>query len=290
MFGTAVIVFREVLEAAILIGIVAAATRSVPDRNRWLFMGLFAGLSGAGLVAAFTDVIGSMASGIGQELFNAMILGVAVLMLAWHNIWMSSHGAELAANAREAGNAIRDGRRECSILLVVVGLAVLREGAETVLFLYGIAASDGVTNSSMLAGGGIGLVLGVAVGYAVYAGLLLVPLRWFFNATGLLVLLLAAGMASQAARFLIQADLLPSLAAPLWDTSATLPENSIPGMLLHSLIGYDARPAGMQIVFYAAALVSIAFGMKLARRESHKNVRNRNIKTQLDPQSQGITS
>ncbi|MCX7175150.1 MAG: FTR1 family protein [Proteobacteria bacterium] len=268
MFGTAVIVFREVLEAALLVGIIAAATRSIPGRNRWLGAGILAGLSGAGLVAAFTDVIGALASGIGQELFNASVLGIAVLMLAWHNIWMASHGAELAAGARAVGSAIRDGKRECSILLIVVGLAVLREGSETVLFLYGIAASEGSGASSMLSGGLAGLILGIAVGYAVYAGLLRVPMRWFFTATGLLVLLLAAGMASQAARFLIQADLLPSLASPLWDTSATLPESSIPGMLLHSLIGYDARPAGMQIVFYATVLVTIAIGMKLANRSA----------------------
>jgi len=271
MFGTAVIVFREVLEAAILIGIVAAATRSIPGRNRWLVAGLLAGLSGAGLVAAFTDAIGSLASGIGQELFNASVLGIAVLMLAWHNIWMASHGAELAAGARAVGSAIRDGKRECSILLIVVGLAVLREGAETVLFLHGIAASEGAGASSMLSGAMAGLVLGIAVGYAVYAGLLRVPMRWFFTATGVLVLLLAAGMASQAARFLIQADLLPSLASPLWDTSTTLPESSIPGMLLHSLIGYDARPAGMQMVFYTTVLVAIAVGMKLANRSTRNS-------------------
>lgn len=270
MFGTAVIVFREVLEAAILIGIVAAATRSIPGRNRWLAGGLLAGLSGAALVAAFTDVIGSLASGIGQELFNAMVLGIAVLMLAWHNIWMASHGAALAAGARAVGSAIRDGRRECSILLVVVGLAVLREGSETVLFLYGIAAAGNSGTSAMLSGGLAGLILGVAVGYAIYAGLLRVPLRWFFAVTGVLVLLLAAGMASQAARFLIQADLLPSLASPLWDTSTALPESSIPGMLLHSLIGYDARPAGMQMIFYATVLVVISAGMKWANRSVAK--------------------
>ncbi|MBI3525955.1 MAG: FTR1 family protein [Betaproteobacteria bacterium] len=287
MLGTLVIVFREVLEAALLIGIVAAATRSIPGRNRWLAAGLLAGLSGAALVAAFTDVIGSLASGIGQELFNAIVLGIAVLMLAWHNIWMSTHGAELAAGARTVGNDIRDGRRECSILLVVVGLAVLREGSETVLFLYGIAASEGSRASSMLAGGAIGLALGVAVGYTIYAGLLRVPLRWFFTATGVLVLLLAAGLASQAARFLIQADLLPSLAAPLWDTSAILPEASIPGMLLHSLIGYDARPAGMQLVFYAIVLVLISVGMRLANRT---NSVSKKIEPQLNIQQKGSAS
>jgi high-affinity iron transporter len=70
-------------------------------------------------------------------------------------------------------------------------------------------------------------------------------------------------MASQAARLLIQADLLPSLAAPLWDTSSLLPPDSVLGTLLHGLIGYDARPAGMQILFYSVVLVSIVIGMKL---------------------------
>lgn len=264
MFGTAVIVFREVLEAAIIISIVSAATRDVPGRTRWLVAGLLAGLAGSAIVAASTDAIASFASGVGQELFNAIVLGVAVLMLAWHNIWMSSHGAELANHARKVGTSIREGRSECSILLIVVGLAVLREGSETVLFLYGIAASESGGAHAMLFGGLIGTLAGIAVGYTIYAGLLRIPMRWFFAATGLLVLLLAAGMASTAARFLIQADLLPGLASPLWDTSAALPENGLTGMLLHSLIGYDARPDGMQVIFYISVLAIIAMGMKLA--------------------------
>ena len=193
-------------------------------------------------------------------------------MLAWHNIWMSAHGAALAADARSVGGAIRDGRRECSVLLVVVGLAVLREGSETVLFLYGIAASGGTASSGMLAGGLAGLALGVAAGYVLYAGLVRLPMRWIFAATGVLVLFLAAGMASQAARFLIQADVLPSLVEPLWDTSALVPENSAVGTVLHSLVGYDARPAGMQIVFYVAVLVAIASGMLRGHRPAASHV------------------
>jgi len=274
MFATAIIVFREVLEASLIIGILAAATRSVPNSKRWLIAGVFAGLAGSGLVAAFTDVIGSLANGIGQEIFNSIVLGIAVLMLAWHNIWMSSHGAAMAASAKSVGRKITDGSSECSVLLVIVGIAVLREGSETVLFLYGIAASNDGGQSSMMLGGMIGMLAGIVVGYTLYAGLLRVPMRWFFTATGILVLLLAAGMASQAAHFLIQADLLPSLAAPLWDTSAVLPESGLPGMLLHSLIGYDSRPAGMQIVFYLTALIAIYIGMKLASRPRQTSVRN----------------
>jgi high-affinity iron transporter len=261
MLASAIIVFREVLEAALIIGIVAAATRSVPGRTVWLTAGIVAGVLGAGVVALGTEQIAAMASGIGQELFNATVLGIAVLMLAWHNLWMSSHGAELAKDARNVGQDVRDGRRERSVLLIVVGLAVLREGSETVLFLYGIAAGEGGASLPMLAGGLVGVAGGVAVGYLLYRGLLRIPLKWFFTATAVLVLFLAAGMASQAARFLIQADILPSLAAPVWDTSAVLPDSSIVGTLLKGLVGYDARPAGMQLIFYVLVLVAIGAGM-----------------------------
>jgi high-affinity iron transporter len=274
MFATAIIVFREVLEAALLIGIVAAATRTVPGRARWLAAGIVAGLAGAGIVALGTERIASMASGVGQELFNATVLGIAVIMLAWHNLWMASHGAALAKSARHVGNEIRDGRRECSVLLIVVGLAVLREGSEAVLFLYGIAASEGGASLSMLGGGLVGIAAGVAVGYLLYAGLLRIPLRWFFTATAVLVLFLAAGMASQAARFLIQADLLPGLATPLWDTSGLLPQSSVVGTLLHSLVGYEARPAGMQMLFYVLVLVLIAAGMKWIHKGGAPSARN----------------
>ena len=274
MIPTAIIVFREVLEAALIIGIVAAATRTVPGRSRWLIAGVVAGLVGAGVVALGTERIAEWASGMGQELFNATVLGLAVIMLAWHNLWMSSHGAALAADARAVGHAIRDGRRACSVLMIVVGLAVLREGSETVLFLYGVATSEQGNGLPMVLGGLAGIASGAAVGWLLYAGLLRIPLRWFFTATGILVLFLAAGMASQAARFLIQADLLPSLATPLWDTSSWLPQTSIAGTLLHGLIGYDAQPAGMQIVFYVLVLAVIAMGMKWVNKNGAPAARN----------------
>jgi high-affinity iron transporter len=267
MFGAAIIVFRETLEAALIIGIIAAATHQVPGRTRWLLGGLLAGLFGAGIVAATTGVIAEMASGIGQELFNAAILVIAVLMLAWHNIWMSAHGKELSAAAKNTGREIGDGTRERSVLFVIIALAVLREGSETALFLYGIAAADGQGTHATLTGGLLGLAAGALVGWTLYAGLLRIPLRWFFGATSLLVLLLAAGMASQAARLLIQADVLPSLAQPLWDSSRLLPPDSVIGILLHGLAGYEARPAGMQIIFYAVAFAAIVIGMKLTKHK-----------------------
>lgn len=268
MFGTALIVFREVLEAALIVGIVAAATRGIPGRVRWIGAGIAAGLVGSLGVAAGAGAISQLAEGVGQELFNASILGLAVAMLAWHNIWMSVHGREMAEDAKLVGDEIRNGAKALSVLMVVVAIAVLREGSETVLFLYGVAISGESSRGPMIVGGAIGLAGGVAVGWLLFTGLLRIPIRWFFSVTSLLVLLLAAGMASQAARFLIQANVLPSLAQPLWDTSALVSNSSLAGKALQGLIGYDARPAGMQIAFFVAVLVVIWAGMTWARRRS----------------------
>jgi len=257
MLGTAIIVFREVLEAALIVGIVMAASSGAPGRGRWVSCGIAGGIAGAGLVAVFAASIAAAATGIGQELLNAVILLLAVGMLGWHNIWMSRHGRELALTARAVGDAVISGAQPLYVLAIVVGLAVLREGSETVLFLYGIAAGGGGGVGSLVAGGTLGLAGGVAVGAALYLGLLRIPQRRLFAVTGWMVLLLAAGMAAQAAGYLVQADLLPPLGDAVWDTSAVLTDNSVVGKALHTLIGYVARPDGIQILFYLATLLSI---------------------------------
>jgi high-affinity iron transporter len=257
MLGAAIIVFREVLEAALIVGIVLAASIGAPRRGFWIWTGLTGGVVGAGVVALFAAEIAAAAAGFGQELLNAVILLLAVGMLGWHNIWMSRHGRELAATAREVGDAVISGARPLYVLAVVVGLAVLREGSETVLFLYGLAAGGGLSAGSLIAGGTLGLAGGVAVGAALYFGLLRIPTRRLFTVTGWMVLLLAAGMASQAAGYLVQADLLPPLGNAVWDTSAVLTEDSVLGKALHTLIGYVSRPEGIQVLFYFATLCAI---------------------------------
>jgi high-affinity iron transporter len=262
MLAAALLVFREVLEAALVIGIVCAATRGMQGRGRWVTSGVVAGVLAAALVALGAEGIAEAAGGVGQELFNAGVLLAAVLMLAWHAIWMSKHGRELSTQMKIVGQAVQSGTRPPTALLVVVGLAVLREGSEIVLFLYGLVAG-GSGSGELVLGSGLGLVLGVVVGLGLYLGLLRIPMRYFFTATNWLLLLLAAGMASQAARYLIQADWLPTLGTRLWDTSHILSEGSLVGQAMRALVGYDPRPAGMQILFYLVTGFLIALGMKL---------------------------
>jgi high-affinity iron transporter len=266
MIASAIIVFREVLEAALVISIVLAATNGVARRGRWVSLGLAAGLLGAGVVALFAGRIAAAASGAGQELFNAGVLLAAVVMLGWHNVWMGRHGRELAREINEVGVSVLAGSRPLYVLAVVTGLAILREGSEVVLFLYGILAG-GARGVPMLAGSAAGLAGGVALGMAMYFGLLRVPLRHLFNVTGWLILLLAAGMAGQAAGYLVQADWLPALSqGAVWDTSRILSEHSVLGQVLHTLVGYDDRPQGIQLLFYGVTLVTIASLMRLYGR------------------------
>jgi high-affinity iron transporter len=268
MFGAGIIVFRESLEAALLIGIMAAATRGLPKRNLWIAIGVIAGLAGSFIVAGLTEYIAQLANGSGQELFNAAILGIAVVMIGWHNIWMASHGAEMAHKAKQVGADIRDGAQELSAIAIVVALAVLREGSETVLFLQGIVSSDQGQAGTIFLGGAFGLVAGILVGIIIYAGLIRIPIRKLFSVTGGLLLLVAAGLAGQMARFLIQGDWLPSLASPLWDSTSILPINSALGSTLHILIGYESRPSGTQVLFYMVTLIVIAAAASIVRRRS----------------------
>jgi high-affinity iron transporter len=262
VLAIAILVFREVLEAALVVTVVFAATRGVPARERWIGAGIAAGVLGAIAVALSAGAIADAVAGMGQELFNAVVLFAAVVMIGWHAIWMATHGRKLALELKALGSEVSVGHRPLAALLLVVALAVLREGSEVVLFLFAqVAGGSGWLD---IAGGiALGVAGGFATGLALYFGLLRIPVRHFFTATNWLLLLLAAGMASQGARFLVQADLLPSLGSRLWDTSALLSDRSLLGQTLHALIGYDARPAGIQVLFYLVTGALIVTGMRL---------------------------
>jgi len=262
MLATVIIVFREVLEAALIIGIVLAATQGLARRVSWISAGIMAGVAGAGLVAWFADAISSALAGVGQEVFNAGIMLFAVVMLGWHNVWMKRHGREMAQHMRDMGQAVKLGNRSMIMLAVVIGLAVLREGSEVVLFLYGIAVAQQDSPGLMLSGGLIGLLSGAMMGLLMYRGLLRISSRHLFTVTTWMITLLAAGMAAQAAGFLTQADLLPPLVQSMWDTSGIVAQNSVFGRVLQTLIGYADHPSGIQVLFYAATLVSIAVLMR----------------------------
>lgn len=262
MLATAVIMFREVLEAALIIAIVLGASRGIAGRGRWISAGIGLGLLGASIVAILANVASSVFSGNGQAILNAVILLSAVAMLTWHNVWMSAHGRQLSSEVKAVGLDVQSGQRPLAALLVITMVAVMREGSEAVLFLWAIATS-GEQSLNMVMGGLGGVITGILVGLLLYIGLLRIPVRHFFSITSWLILLLASGLSAQAAGFLNQTGLLPSLGNGVWNTSAILSQSSLVGQLLHILVGYIARPSGIEVVFYAGTFLTILVLMRI---------------------------
>lgn len=263
MFQTAMIVFREVIEVALVLGIVMAATRGMRGQAFIALCGLTIGFIGSALVALFTGAIAQAIDGMGQEIFNAGVLFVAVGFLGWTVVWMKRHGRDMARNIGQMGQDVMQGRRPFYILIGVIALATLREGSEIVLFTYGMTASGAVQFSSVLVGGFAGLLGGVAVGFMLYFGLLKTVKRHLFSVTSWMLIFLTAGMAAQGANFLIAAGVLPELYPQVWDMSSTLPQDGAFGMVLGTLVGYSARPTAMEIVFYLGTFLTIATAYKV---------------------------
>jgi high-affinity iron transporter len=259
MFATSLIVFRETLEAALFVGVIAASTRGLAGRNRWLAGGVVAGGLGSLLLAAGMERVSNWADGVGQDLLNVAILSTALLMLAWHCIWVSTHAREMVRDARRLGSDAASGARTLWALSVAVSLAVLREGAETVLFVAGFLSGSDESFARLLSGAIAGLAGGCLTGALIYWGLARIQTAKLFAVTNVLILLLAGSLASQLAKVLIQSGLVTAGSAPLWDTSVWLPDEAPVGIALHALIGYDASPSILQIVFQVGTILGIWF-------------------------------
>ncbi|REG82446.1 FTR1 family iron permease [Marinomonas pollencensis] len=268
MLAVLLIVFREVLEAGLVISIIAAACKGITIRLQ-VCTGIALGLFGALLLAKFTSLIEAALSGYGQEIFNAGILAIAALMLAWQNIWMSAKGREMAERSKEnIKGLLLDGKGSFAIV-IVIAIAVLREGSEVVLFLYSLFLSSGLTENSMLLGGLLGTALGAFVTYSLYRGIVMIPLRYIFSSSNLILSLIAAGLSSQAVGILANIGFLPQLGSQVWNSSFLLSNNSWAGVLAHSVIGYTATPMGLQILTWCAVLCVISLTTQRLK-QSHK--------------------
>lgn len=257
MLAALIIVFREVLEAGLIIGVVLAASRGVHGRNSAVSLGVLSGIVGSIIVAMFASRISDAFDGRGQEIFVAAILLFAVVMLGWHVAWMAHHAREMTQQLRDLGKDVTAGRQSLFALGAAVAVAVMREGSEVVLFMTGIVMQGKDTGYELLIGSGIGLLLGAVVSMVLYFGLAAIPLKRMFSVTGILITLLAAGLAASAVKQLSNAGLINVFDRTLWDSSSILSEDSWPGRVLSILVGYMDRPTGMQLIAYAVTAVTI---------------------------------
>ena len=257
MFQTSIIVFREILEVALVIGILAAATVGVKGRTAWIIHGLLLGIFGSVGIAFFADNISQSLEGRGQEAFNASILLIAAAMISWTLVWMKKHAKEISGNLKKLGKSVIDGEKEVTAILIVVALSTLREGAETVLFSYGLYSSGTSSLYEIFCGGAIGLLAGMIAGFSMYYGLIKTG-KHFFAVTSWMLIFLTAGMVSNAFGFLVSADFVPAIKYPLWDSSFLISDGSAVGIVLNMLTGYISKPSAIQLIVYVIMLGSLS--------------------------------
>jgi len=256
MGATFVITLREGFEAALVLGIVCAYLDRIRAREHYRDVSIGAGLGA--LASVLVGLAVSFLSGplldLGPDLVGAAVIFVAVAVLTWHGWWMRQHAREIKGDVQRQIDAARASRR-LWIVGVIAFIAVFREGAETVLFLWGLftqaTSAAGWTN---VVGGLAGVATAAALGWVVFRGSRRVALRKFFAVTSVLILFLAAGLFSAGIGKLQGLGVLPPTAV-VWDTSAWLGDQGLVGTFLNGLIGYRSRPSALEVAGYATYLL-----------------------------------
>ena len=136
---------------------------------------------------------------------------------------------------------------------------------EIILFLRGIY-SAGSTATDLALGSIIGAASGITLGLLLYNGLLKMHVKHFFNVINIMLVLLAAGMASQLANYLNSADLIEILSKQIWDSSWLINESSIIGKISHSILGYSSKPTQLQVIFYGTSIAITSMLLMKSKR------------------------
>jgi high-affinity iron transporter len=257
MLAIFIIIFREVLEISLIIGIVMAATREIPGRNLLVLCGIAAGIIISSFIALCMEKISASLNGYGQELFNAAILFLAILMIGWTVIWMKQYAKKLSKQANRVKESIASGEVPAYQIAIIIASTIIREGVEIILFTHGMTTTTNTSAIETVTGLISGLACGAIVGVTMYFGLLKISGKYIFKISNILLTLLASAMAAQVANYLLASEVVTILAAPVWDSSAFISDASITGQILRMLIGYNAAPSELQLLFYCGTLTII---------------------------------
>ena len=260
MGATFLVTLREAFEASLLLGLVYTYLDKIGAREnfRWVTLGSALGLAASVAMGVAVGFLSGPLLDLGPDLIGAGVIFLAVVLLTWHAWWMQQHARGIRGEIQQRIDQARVTQR-----LWIVGLiaftGVFREGAETVLFLWGIMAqATSAAGWGSVAAGLAGIATAAALGWAIFYGGKNVSLPRFFAITTALILLLAAGLFSTGLGRLQGLGVLP-MTVPLWDTSAFLSDGSVAGSFLGGLVGYRARPSLLEVAGYAAYLLGAGF-------------------------------
>lgn len=251
MLNAVIIVLRESLEASLLVSFLFVYSSLFAVKKDWMLPALIFGLGIGGIIASEIANLSALFGGFGQEILFAMVLILLSLLIQWINFMVFS------------ASLIQPNRRRLKMLFsTIMVFAISLEGAEIIIF-FESRFIDQESFYGALVGSLLGLGIGVSVGVISYY--LLVQLaKSGLSVCILFLILISAGMASQAVSYLIQADLIESGYA-VWDTNWLVEESSVTGQLLYSFIGYESTPILKQVIIYVIYLtvpLSLLFYLK----------------------------
>lgn len=267
MFPIAMVAFRDGLEATLFIGIIAAAMSAVANRRQLITSGILLGLLGAVLLALASEALNRSAAG--KNIFQLVVLTAIFAMLLWHVIWASQHARELVASAKNIGKQVSSGQMSAVAVITSVAMIMLREGSEIILFALG-ADSDNASLGALNIIGAvlIGLIGAALVGGLMYAGLLRIKPARMFSVTNAFVILVAAGIFARITVRMVTMGWLPTGAKQFWDSSWLASDDGILGLILHGIMGYDAKPSAVKLAGFVAGLAIMMVVPRLMSRRA----------------------
>ena len=259
MFGAFVTLLREGFEATLLIAIVLAYLVKIGRRDdfRQVWYGVGAAIAVSLAVAGALFLTAGELEGTAEYVFEGTAMWVAVGFLTYMVLWMRRESRTVAQGIRRGvDSAVETGSQLALISLVFV--MVVREGIETALFIFGITQTSSPLQVAL--GSVLGIAAAVALGYAVYAGGKRINLGIFFKVTGVLLILVAAGLLAHGVAEFQEAGLLPEL-VPLWDVSGApvVGDGTLVSELLTAFFGWDPEANLLELIAWASYLIAVGY-------------------------------
>ncbi len=255
MLGSLLITLREGLEAALIIGIILAYLAKTGNRQGFkpVWLGVTLGILGSLVAGIIIYLSAGELSGRAEQIFEGIAMFLAVAILTWMIFWMRQQAIDIKAHLQQQLQSVLTKSSSLGLVLLAF-VAVIREGIETVLFLF---AASRVAESavSFTAGGLLGLVIAIVIGYAIYKGAARLNLRVFFNVTSVLLILFAAGLLAHGIHEFHEAGIIPPIVEHVWDINRLLPERSTVGRFFTAIFGYNANPSLVEVLAYVVYLV-----------------------------------
>jgi high-affinity iron transporter len=266
MFNIALVLFRELLEIFVILGVITASTQSVQNSKIYIASGILTGLVLTSTLAFFVNNLTFSFGGFGEEVTDVIIIAITVVLVAITAIWVNGADARLRAQINKASSAAEHSTLDKIILITVIAMTIFREGVEIAIFISAFSSAYEIPPTEYAIGLGLGMFSGIFAGISIYYGLNKFAIKYLFKISFIFLTLIAASLASEAAGIMTSIGMISILNTPIWDSSWIISNLSITGRILKILVGYTSKPNCIQIIAYTFTIVLIYICSKCGRK------------------------